>query len=926
MLAAKPKRKTVKTHLLTLLLTAMSAPLWAANIEGIVVSAATHHPLTGVKVQVVGSTKETFTDDTGHFLLRDIDEGNITLHFNYLGLPEKTTQYSTHNADDLHIEMGNDERVERITVTGQREAQDKALNLYRSADAITNYLSADSMGQFVDQNAAESLQRIPGVTISRDQGEGRFVSVRGISPGLNSVSIDGMPMGSPEDSSRATPLDLIPTGSVEQLSVTKVPTPDMPGDAIGGALNIKTASPFDHKSSVRYRVEGTYNDLADKTSPKGRLNFNKIFNDHFAISFGINGQRRHMQSDDVEAEYDMVDAVGGDEAFAMKTLEDRKYDLKRTRIGANLNMEYRTDRSRYYLKTIYSNYRDAEGREKYVYNLGDGELASNDNHRLTYQDLDGDTLERRIRFRTKKQKTRSVTLGADHDFKAWSLDYKLGYNRTTERTVDEHEGYFEYQGDGVNAVANAGNGIPHVQIFNPDGTANTAHFDNSNYLLDKVKVKPKTAAETQYTAVINAQWPYAFGYTPLTLKAGARLQWKNKNIDNNERSLKDVPDLSLARFTAASPDYQYEEMGDGISAGRFMDYVSEHRDQFRERSKDVTDNQTDSLAEDYQADENIYASYLMGTLDYDRWRIITGVRMEHTDFSAEGNQLTLANDQIAISTRSSSHNYTDFLPSLNVAYDITDELRLRLAWSNTLARPSFSELAPHASIHEDDREIERGNPDLKPYESMNWDAMLDWYPAESSVVSLGLFYKDIDNYVVDVTDNNVAAYQGYDVTTPTNSDDATIKGAEFNAQYTIENNTLDWLNGFLVGGNGTYLDSELHVASRPGETFILPDTSEKAANLYIGYERDRFSSRLSWNYKSKTLSELGDSSTYDIYEDAHQQLDFTASYSLAKHLDIMFEATNITDEPLRLYQGSSGYIIQNEKYGPTYGIALKGRF
>jgi len=150
--------------------------------------------------------------------------------------------------------------MEEIVVYGQRAAQNKALDEYRSADSITNFIAADDMGQFVDQNVAESLQRLPGISISRDQGEGRFVSVRGIDAGLSTVTINGMRIGTPEDESRAVPLDVIPTGSVDLLEVTKVPTPDMPGDAIGGAVNVRSASAFDRDGQqFTYRAEASYN-------------------------------------------------------------------------------------------------------------------------------------------------------------------------------------------------------------------------------------------------------------------------------------------------------------------------------------------------------------------------------------------------------------------------------------------------------------------------------------------------------------------------------------------------------------------------------------------------------------------------------------------------------------------------------------------
>ena len=201
--------------------------------------------------------------------------------------------------------------METILVFGQREAANRALNQYRESDAVANYISSDDMGQFVDQNVAESLQRLPGLTISRDQGEGRFVSVRGIAAGLSTVSINGMRIGTPEDGSRAVPLDVIPTGSVDGIEVVKVPTPDMPGDAVGGAVNVTSASAFDREGrQITYRAEGSYNDLSGETSPKAQFNFSDVVDgfggtDNIGISFGVNYLNRKLESDNIEPAYDL---------------------------------------------------------------------------------------------------------------------------------------------------------------------------------------------------------------------------------------------------------------------------------------------------------------------------------------------------------------------------------------------------------------------------------------------------------------------------------------------------------------------------------------------------------------------------------------------------------------------------------------------
>ena len=198
--------------------------------------------------------------------------------------------------------------LDRIEVRAQLESQIRAVDLKRSSDAIEDAVSSDALGQYPDKNVAESLQRLPGISVTRDQGEGRFAVIRGLDANLNSVSVDGIAIGTPEDSSRAAPLDVIPSDSTERLRVVKSPTPDMPGDAIGGAVLVESASAFDRDGrSLRGKIEGSHQQLSGETSPKAAFNYSEVFNDTFGVALGVNYQKRRFESDNTEVEYDGED-------------------------------------------------------------------------------------------------------------------------------------------------------------------------------------------------------------------------------------------------------------------------------------------------------------------------------------------------------------------------------------------------------------------------------------------------------------------------------------------------------------------------------------------------------------------------------------------------------------------------------------------
>ncbi|RUO72166.1 TonB-dependent receptor [Pseudidiomarina sediminum] len=881
-------------------------------------------PLEGVKVTVKGTAHSVFTDSTGRYHLRQLNQGAQTLVFEYIGLPEKevTVQVSA-EAQQVNMQLGTESSIERIQVTSQQEASNRALNEYRAADAITNFIAADDMGQFVDQNVAESLQRIPGTTLARDQGEGRFVSIRGISPGLNTVTLNGVRIGTPEDSSRAVALDVIPTGSVESISLVKAPTADMPGDALGGAIDVKSPSPFDRKGGqVRYRAEGSYNELSGSTSPKLQFNASDVLNEQFGYAFGLNYQDRELESDNLEAEYDEVD-FGADEVFSMIELQQRKYYVARERTGANVNLEYRPSaNSRLFFNTIYSEFVDAETRQRSIFSFEDGDLLefTGTSGRA---DLPADSIKRRIRFRTKEQDTLAMNLGGEHHFQAWSLDYHVGYSKTRERVLDENEGRYEYQHDDLTAAFAFGDGLPSFALYEGDQLSQR-HLDNANFVLDRAVLEPKIIDDDDYAFGFNAEIPVAFGIPSLTLKTGVDVRMKEKMADVAELELRDVPAALLSEITSAMPDYSLGTLGDGISSADYIAYYQANRDLFKERGKDVDENRALSEGQDYSADEDVYAAYLMGTFDFDATRVIAGVRVEQTKFDASGTEILFDEEgELIVGERFAKTDYTNVLPSLHVVHDLSEDLKLRAAWTNTIARPSFGDLSPRAEINLEDQEVELGNPELEPYEAMNWDMMLDWYYAPSSVLSAGVFYKDIDNYVVDTVSRDVAGFEGFEVERPTNAISASVKGFEANWQHSVMDGSLE---GVLFGANLTLLDTELALLEREGESFSIPESADTTGNLFIGYERGPLSTRLSVTYRDTSLNEVGDDARYDIYTAAHTQVDLTASYRFSKQLELVVEGTNLNDEPLELYQGSKGHTLQHEVYGRTFSIGVKGRF
>ena len=253
-----------------------------------------------------------------------------------------------------------------------------------------------------------------------------------------------------------------------------------------------------------------------------------------------------------------------------------------------------------------------------------------------------------------------------------------------------------------------------------------------------------------------------------------------------------------------------------------------------------------------------------------------------------------------------------------------EDWSLRFSANKTISRPGFGAIAPHLAMNNSDKEVEIGNPDLKPYRSLNLDASFEKYLGKSGILSLGLFHKSIDDYIVGIVIDNDPAYNGYDVSTSINGDKAKVYGAEFNWQQSLDFLPAGW-DGLLAGVSGTWLHTAFDpgLADREGEDFTLPRASKNVYTAFVGYEKGPLSARVSAVHRSEYLDELGKAHGYDIYVAPNTQLDFSFEYELGKHVQLYFDASNLLDKPLERYQGSRSYTQQYEEYGRTYAIGLK---
>lgn len=807
--------------------------------------------------------------------------------------------------------------LDRVEVRPQLESQTRAVDLKRSSDAIEDAVSSDAMGVYPDKNVAESLQRLPGVSVTRDQGEGRFVVIRGLDANLNSVSVDGIAIGTPEDSSRAAPLDVIPSDSTERLRVVKSPTPDMPGDAIGGAILVESASAFDRDGrSLRGKIEASHQQLSAETSPKAAFNYSEVFADTFGVAVGVNYQKRSFESDNTEVEYGTFEGGAKDDLFAT-SLQRRKYEIERKRIGANLNLDWRPDDdNRYYLRTLYSQFDDAETRQRTIFDFGNEGITALGGKQYRVDDLAADSIQKRMRYRTKEENTFAASVGGENRLSGAVLDYKVGYTRTEERVNDEMEARFKYDGDDLSASIDQNSRVPRI------GLSDAGWMDNANYAFDRVVLSPKRVDDKEHSAQVNLR----FDADNASYKFGLLGRWRDRDVDSNERELRVGPGIALSDWTTGTPEHRGGSLGQGMSSDAMRRYWAQFGGQYSARPQDAGGNALASLEEDYIASEDIFASYAMGTWDIGALRIIGGVRVENTQFSATGNNVEVASNgrSFTVTPISVNRSYSNVLPGLHLRYDAGDDWVLRAAANKTVSRPSFGDIAPRIGLSRGDKEVRIGNPQLDPYESKNVDLSLEKYIGTTGILSLGLFHKSIDGYIVNTLSKADPAYPGLEVTRVINGNKATVNGAEFNWQQQLAFLPAGW-DGLLVGASGTWLDTDFDpgLAGRERDDFMLPRASKHVYSAHVGYEKAGFSTRVAAVYRSEYLDTLGGSAAYDIYVAPNTQLDFSLDYKLSANVSVYLEAQNLLDKPLELYQGSRSRTLQMEEYGRTYALGLK---
>ncbi|GAA3595171.1 TonB-dependent receptor [Flavivirga amylovorans] len=896
-------------------------------------------------VLIESLNKGAISDFDGSFLFVNVPIGTQTIKITYLGYAdtEKEVTVETGETAEVAIVLSPvTQELDGILITGYNSGQAKALNAQKNKQNITNVVSTDQIGKFPDANIGDAIKRIPGITMQVDQGEARNIIVRGLAPQLNSVTLNGSRIPSAEGDNRNVQMDLIPADMIQLIEVNKAVTPDMDADALGGSVNLVTRT-----SPNGFRVAATVgsgvNFITDKRIINGSFLVGDRSNDNkfgWMLAASINDS--DFGSDNVEAEWvnEAESPLSGEDIEVNPFVEEsdiRTYLVQRIRRSFSANLDYTfNSNNRIYLKTMYNWRDDRENRFRLRYRSIEPIFASGTETITGYQGeirrqtKGGIDNNRNKNTRLEDQRMQNYSLGGDHLFGKLELDWLASYASASEERLNER--YIEYELE----ETSGGDPIP----FNTDFAnqkfplitpANSSDVALNNFSLKEITEENQFTEEKDFNFFANFKLPIDLLNTSSGfIKFGGRIRIKEKERDNNffefESTNSSFDDLSaLPLVDQTDTDFL---AGDKYAAGMFVDPAFLGQlDLLNASLFDRVPVVDEFLAENYEVKENVYAGYAMINQKLsDKLSVLAGIRIENTEIETNGYLVEFNQDGDFVGSEKieDDNSYVNILPGIHLKYNVADNTVLRFAWTNTLARPNYVDLVPFRNVVSEDEEVSVGNPELSATTSMNFDLMGEYYFSNVGIISGGIFHKSIKDFIYDF--QFVDPSTGFDALQPRNGDDATILGAEVSFQ-----RQLDFLPGFArnfsVLLNYTYLTSSADgIRNEDGDERIdldLPGTAPNMFNGSLAYGGKKLNLRLSANFSDSYIDEVNGNAFEDRYYDQQFFLDFNASYAVNDNISVYFDLNNITDQPLRYFQGVKNRTMQVEYYGRRITFGLK---
>ncbi|WOJ97994.1 TonB-dependent receptor [Congregibacter brevis] len=792
-----------------------------------------------------------------------------------------------------------------VVANSIKQSETAAILAKRDAFNVADVISADTIGRFPDQNLADSLARIPGIAIERDQGQARYVNLRGAPFRYTSIAFDGIDVPGAENG-RIPRFDSFPAVITRELTVNKAITANMPGEAVSGFINIETHSPFDKEGlSLAGDIGLGEQDLGG--GDVERLNLRGSFsNENFGILGFYSENSREQVTDNREFDFGLTE----DGTLIPNEVDFRSYKIKRSDEAYGGTLEYRGEGalSRVYLTTLYSEFVDEEERNQYVFDF----LAPQPGETAQGVPL---SVTRALQSGSYENSTFTNTLGAD--FTVAGFEVQAAYNHTETEFLQDLPITFQTAGF---AGLTADGPVPYFGDYDFSNQTDPLLFLSS----------PLAPGETADPA--NAVFLANLGigvFNPLDQEVNKYKLDLQREVGNNSTL---AFGLQFDQREAQGGSITQAVVGfpvDTVTINDFNTGALWNSNTTNTIGGTVFDNPALDAAwqasgaypskevppeNEIRINEDILALYGMYTMQFDWGSAILGLRVEQTDV-----------ENIGVDGFVYEDDFTNWLPNAHLNFDLADNLKLRLSASTGVNRPTFNEWRATAALNPVDEEINGGNPTLEAEESYGFDSSLEYYTENGGILSAALFYRVVDNVIyADTTMVDAGLYdpalagQQYNYIGFLNGSDGEFAGIELNAVYFLD----ELIDGLGVSANLTLADSEF--TQENGEVVGLPGTSDRIWNAAVFYEKFGISVRINYSYRDDWISPIEDPQEFwGEMERLDAQISYTLPVNLAGSETMIYASfNNITDETDVRFAGN-GTINQSESFGMHYLVGLR---
>jgi len=907
--------------------------------------------LQGAEISVEPVGTHAVSDAQGQFFVYNLPAGHYTVTVTYVGFTAFTKEADVTAGPPLSIEakMQLSSVKTEVLVTAERAAGEaEAVNRQRSADNVVQVLPADVIRSLPNANMADALGRLPSITLERDEGEGKYVQVRGTQPRLTNTTIDGINIPSPESGVRQIKFDAIPADLVESVEINKTLQANMDGDGIGGSVNLVTKTATERPTISLSGMGGYMPILGGRSQVESTGTIGQRFgtSKKFGILVGGSYDWTGRGIDDIEPVSDLATLPGGGTAVWKDAIDIREYRYYRSRWGVAGSTDYSLGQgSDLYARFLYSNFKNYGDR--WVYSLNDNTpdvqlLGGN-----------GGTPSFNTQDRRPNIGIGSLLLGGKHEFTSSWLAWDVSGSRSYLENVQPGTASFDSTLDSSNCEFDPS---ATKSIYRPQFTpvCFTEAYDPTTMQLSDLQIDHGQSAQVNFQVTGAYAKRYHLGGHLSTIEIGGR--FRNAHKYDNTFNIDYTPNDSiiLSQFhNGFTNDNYYEnsyKLGYNVNYQAVRDFLMSNLNAFTAASSEGVD------PANYSYIEKVSAGYLMNTIDLTgRVRIVAGVRFEGTNLNVVNRVFDGSVSPPTISDNQFSGSYVKVLPSVSLRYALTGDTNLRLVYGRGLSRPDPQDIAQALTFTTAGSPgnlknlLTLGNPNLKPETADNLDVLVEHYLNPFGMISGGFFYKHLTDPIVTQT-FILTNFQPapnippgtYQATQPINAGSAWIAG--FEASYLQHLTFLPGpLSGLGISANYGYTDSGADGLPGRSDHPRLLRNAPNTWNISPTYDKGRVSIRvgLSYNqaniaayaYQDGTPTADGTPSEptpgglhgpfSDQYFYSHLQLDAQGSVRLAHGLNFIAYGLNLTNQVFGFYQGGPQFMIQREYYKPTYAFGFR---